>query len=332
MLGDVTERTPAVPADPLDRLAIHRHCVRLVATERLVLPRPRLPNMLRGSFEMSFRRLVCHDTTLDCRECPLRATCPYPPIFRPSPPASTERLSKQQDLPRPFLFEPPAQGHDVLEPGAPLQIGLTAFGSAQVALPYLVVALRALGDRGLGPTRGRLRLERVSAETPAGAVEVFDGAKTTVRTRTPALRLAHLHRPGDDSATRLRVRFLTPTTLKRDGRLIERPTLGDLAVRIRDRLSSLASFFGDGPLDIDFKGLARAADAVRTVECRTSWQHRTRRSSRTGETHETSGFTGEATYEGDLGPLMPLVRMGERLHVGKYAVWGNGWLAAEVLG
>lgn len=322
--------TSMTSAEPLDRLAMHRHSVRLLAAERVVVPRTRLPNMLRGTFEMAFRRLVCHDTSLDCRECPLRGTCPYPGLFRPSPPPESDRLSKQQDLPRPFVFEPPPSGHDVLEPGAPLDVGLTTFGSAQGSLPYLVVALQSLGDQGLGRTRGRLKLDRVSAETPAGTAEVFTAGDATVRTRTPPLRLTNLLRPGDERATRLRVRFLTPTTLKRDGHLVERPTFGDLARRIRDRVSSLASFFGDGPLDIDFAGLAQAADDVRTIECRTRWEHRTRRSSRTGASHETSGFTGEAVYEGDLGPLMPLVRMGEVVHVGKYAVWGNGWIAAEV--
>jgi CRISPR/Cas system endoribonuclease Cas6 (RAMP superfamily) len=122
----------------------------------------------------------------------------------------------------------------------------------------------------------------------------------------------------------VRVRFLTPTTLKRDGRLIERPSFADLACRIRDRLSSLAAFFGDGPLEMDFAGVGREAADVRTVECRTAWERRTRRSSRTGDVHELSGFVGEAVYEGALGQWMPLLRMGRRCTWGSTRCGGMG--------
>ena len=45
----------------LDRISIHRYRARFVARDRIVAPRTRLPNMLRGTFEMAFRRLVCHE-------------------------------------------------------------------------------------------------------------------------------------------------------------------------------------------------------------------------------------------------------------------------------
>jgi hypothetical protein len=32
-------------------------------------------------------------------------------------------------------------------------------------------------------------------------------------------------------------------------------------------------------------------------------------------------------YEGEVAQWMPLLRLGEALHVGKYAVWGNGQIA-----
>lgn len=327
------ERDPleASGLDPagLDRVAVHPHRLCFVAEQSVIAPQHRLPNMLRGTFEMAFRRMVCHDMTLDCRACPLLRQCPYPAVFRPAPPEGSDRLSKAQDLPRPFVFEPPIDARDRLAPGEKLQVGLTLFGRIAGLLPYFVVALRALADRGLGPTRGRLRLESVAADTPAGSHEVYEHSGAVVTPAHEGLRLHQLVRPGDAAARRIGVRFLTPTTLKRDGRLVTEPSFGDLVCRIRDRLSSLAAFYGDGPLNIDFAGVGRAAAAVRTIACRTSWERRTRRSSRTGDVHETSGFTGEAIYEGDLGAWMPLLRLGEAVHVGKYAVWGNGWYRLE---
>lgn len=313
----------------LDRLSIHRYRVALEARERVVAPRNRVANMIRGTFEMSFRRLVCHDVSLECRDCPLVLECPYPAVFRPAPPPGSERLSRQQDLPRPFVFEPPLDGRDELLRGDRFILGLSLFGSANRWLPYFVVALRALAERGLGPTRGRLRLVEIDAETGAGPLRVFEDREAVVRLSGEGFRVADLVTNGDGNARRVRVRFLTPTTLKRDGRLVERPSFADLVCRIRDRLSSLAAFFGDGPIEMDFAGVTRAAGEVETIACDTAWERRTRRSSRTGHVHETSGFVGEAVYEGGLGRWMPLLRLGEVLHVGKYAVWGNGRVQVE---
>jgi len=39
----------------LDRLTIHRYALVLSARERVITPTDRLPNMLRGAFEIAFR-------------------------------------------------------------------------------------------------------------------------------------------------------------------------------------------------------------------------------------------------------------------------------------
>jgi hypothetical protein len=42
-------------------------------------------------------------------------------------------------------------------------------------------------------------------------------------------------------------------------------------------------------------------------------------------THDLSGFVGEVTFAGELAPFLPYLKLGEYLHVGKNAVFGNGW-------
>jgi hypothetical protein len=169
--------------------------------------------MLRGAFEMAFRRLVCHDIELDCRTCPLRDVCPYPPVFRPSPPADAERLSKQSDLPRPFVFEPPLEVPAVLPAGEALKVGLSLFGTANRFLPYVVVALRVIAERGLGHNRGKLDLESLTAITPNGARSAYDADQSLVSIVHEPFRLSDLAEPADDAVERIRIRFLTPTTL-----------------------------------------------------------------------------------------------------------------------
>jgi hypothetical protein len=50
-----------------------------------------------------------------------------------------------------------------------------------------------------------------------------------------------------------------------------------------------------------------------------------RRSWKTGLSHDMGGFVGEVTYEGELEEFLPLLILGQYTHIGKYAVWGNGW-------
>jgi len=41
--------------------------------------------------------------------------------------------------------------------------------------------------------------------------------------------------------------------------------------------------------------------------------------------HDKSGFVGKITFEGDLKEFLPLLVLGEYIHVGEDAVFGSGW-------
>src|ERR1017187_9235070 len=81
--------------------------LRIVPQQELRLPAIGKSNTLRGAFGMAFRRLVCIPQCREARLCPLGKTCPYRIIFEPSPPPGADRLSKNQDIPRPFIFRLP---------------------------------------------------------------------------------------------------------------------------------------------------------------------------------------------------------------------------------
>jgi hypothetical protein len=102
--------------------------------------------------------------------------------------------------------------------------------------------------------------------------------------------------------------------------------------RLRDRINALSTFFGEGPLDVDFRGLGERAEKVRTVSDQIEWVERFRTSSKTHQCHELSGFVGECTYEfptNECGisnlELLKWLLTGELAHVGKHTAWGNGW-------
>lgn len=131
------------------------------------------------------------------------------------------------------------------------------------------------------------------------------------------------------AARRVRVRFVTPTELKSGQQLAERPEFGILFGRLRDRISTLRTLYGAGPLDIDFREMGARAGAVRMVRCDLRREEVERRSSRSGHRHPLGGLVGEAEYEGVMGEFLPYLRLGRWVGVGRQTVWGKGEIACE---
>jgi hypothetical protein len=128
-------------------------------------------------------------------------------------------------------------------------------------------------------------------------------------------------------AARIRVEFLTPTELKYEGCIVERPEFAILFARVRDRISTLRALYGSGPLEIDFNAAGARAAAVRMARCELRRVAVERRSSRTGQSHSIGGFTGFAEYEGELAEWVPYLEAARWTGVGRQAVWGKGEIA-----
>lgn len=314
------------PAEALAPLWCSRYVVRLMPLAPMALPAFGRGGILRGAFGLAFRGLVCHDLALDCRRCPIQPSCPYPAVFEPSPPPGSERLSTFQDLPRPFVVDPPRNPKATFERGERVEFGLTVVGRATHHLPYFVAAIQSLADSGLGPRRARFVLEELLVRGASGERTVYRGGDTRVSVQESPIRAADILQAGDEARDAVTLRFHTPTELKDGGRVIARPGFGPLMRRLRDRASALAAFFGDAPLEMDFRGVGDLAESVRLADDRTRCIEVSRQSQKTGQRHDVGGFVGDASFQGAaIGPLMPLLRLGEVLHVGRHAAFGNGW-------
>jgi CRISPR/Cas system endoribonuclease Cas6 (RAMP superfamily) len=136
---------------------------------------------------------------------------------------------------------------------------------------------------------------------------------------------SHRSTNGAGKVTRITLRFLTPTLWKADGLQARRPIFGVIAKRLRDRINALSYFYCGEGLDIDFKDFGEQEEKITTVADSTRWVESSRYSRRREVTHDLSGFVGEVTFEGELEMVLPYLKLGEYLHVGKNAVFGNGW-------
>src|SRR6516165_6430860 len=110
---------------------------------------------LRGGFGHVFKRTVCLWPPGDCGRCLLKNTCAYPYIFETAPPPGSAKLRGLEQIPRPFVIEPPDDGRTVYQPGERIEFRLVLVGRALEYLPYFVFTFRELGETGLGPGRGQ---------------------------------------------------------------------------------------------------------------------------------------------------------------------------------
>jgi hypothetical protein len=325
--------------------------VHLLPQQTLRLPAYNKGNALRGGFGGAFRRLVCVDLRWECGECTLRYSCPYTKVFNPFIPPGATQFSGNRNIPRPFVIKPPLTVQTQFAIGEAIVFDLILIGSAVEYLAYFIVTLRELGTGGFGLNRARVELSCVEAIGLDGAAAgVYEATTNRVTPGKPFELEVDLDGDQDEPsgkqsdhtssgreqpqpvASEVTLEFLTPTTLKagstleRGGDIVRHPAFHHIVKRLRDRVNALATFYGDGPLDLDFKGLGQAAERVETVDDQTRWVERTRYSRRRDVSHDLSGFTGSVTFRGDIAPFLPLLRVGEHVHVGKNAVFGNGWM------
>jgi len=292
-------------------------------------------NLVRGGLGAALRKTSCPSACLSPDNCPQHlpekspgqpSACPYHRLFEPR--ANGSGPSGLADWPRPFVLRAAHLEGATIAEGAFFHIGVHLFDLRPGAVPALEAALARWGRDGLGPERTAAMLSNVEGATQPLELMLDSSA---------------------DPVSRITVRFLTPTELKgpwggppepqggirrglQPGRRAPQrlaagaglPPFELLAVRIRDRLSTLRALYGEGALPIDFRGFAERAARVRTVGGAVREVAVQRRSRRTGQTHSLGGFIGEVEYEGDLAEFLPYLRAAAFTGVGRHTVWGKG--------
>ena len=303
----------------------HRFRFHFRSAGTLYFPVYKSGNIVRGAFGGIFRKLVCIPSCHDAKTCAIRADCPYVRVFEPRA-ARGEGPSGLADWPRPFVFRAAQLDGRTIPRGEAFHFDVHIFDVRDPALPYFVLAFAQLAREGLGPGRGRAELTSVDQLdlNAARVAQVFDG----VQLRMPELAAPNAVDLGGtpEHVGRARVRFVTPTELKAERQVVERPEFGILFGRLRDRIGTLRALYGAGQIEIDFRAMGERAAQVRMTRCDLQRTSADRLSSRTGQRHPLGGFVGEAEYEGELGEFLPYLRLGKWVGVGRQTVWGKGEL------
>jgi len=292
------------------------------ALEPVRFPAGSAGNAFRGAFGHILRRIACRDDCPGAKSCARRLECAYARLFEP---VCLEGPSGLADAPRPFVIRASGLDGRNYDSGETFWIDVHVFDLRQPVIPYLTAAMAALAEEGIGAARGRVRLGRVHSLDERGdpaACLYRDGCWLDESPAPPIMvSLDPCHPAGAQALT---VQFLTPTELKNQGRVLAGAPFAVVFARARDRVSTLRALYGDGPLDIDFRGMAQRAAAVETLASQLQWVRAERRSSRTGQVHPLGGFVGEVRYRGLLGEFLPFLEAARWTGIGRQTVWGKG--------
>jgi len=218
-------------------------------------------------------------------------------------------------------------------------LDLILIGSSRdVFLPYFVYAIGEMGLPKKGTKRPAYKLSRiVSLDYGRREVLVHDGR--FFKGEPQAIQMADIERGvnGDRGIAALTMHVQSPLRLKiQDGdeksRLVSRPSFQDLIDRLAFRADLLHVYHCGGQTDYDHRALVAAAGEVRMVDpSPIYWQERSRYSRSQDARMNLDGFMGEARFEGpNLERFLPLLKLGEYIHVGKNTTFGHGAIRVEV--
>ena len=202
------------------------------------------------------------------------------------------------------------------DPGSRLIVELPLICRGIDYLPYFIFAFGEMGKRGVGRRRGKFELEEVRTKT--GTI-VYKGGNIY---RPEPIRWSDLL--GDPLPERVTLRFVTPVRIKYRERLCGDLEFHILMRSLLRRISLLTFFHCGRELEVDFRGLILQAQKVRVVESNLLWHDWLRYSHRQRARLKLGGLMGEMTFEGNLEPFWPFLKLGEWIHVGKGTSFGLG--------
>lgn len=289
---------------------------------------------LRDALAQVMMQAVCTQTPRGAKPTPEHAAvCPVCWLLAAETDPGVVRRAYSLAGPQP----PP----EALAPGEEFDFTLTLFGEGYNFLPYFVLAAAAMGEVGVGPGRGKFRLLTIDAVHPLRGESrpILQEGEQIVRPQQLPLtwqdaRDAAASFPSEGE---LRLRFLSPTRLIEDDKLVKAPDFGIFFRHLLKRIDDLAMQHNSGarrpPEEVS--ELLALANEVRLIEQETRWVELKGPSQARHPQRPVpmGGLVGWARYRSrHWKRLLPFLLLGQGVQVGKLTSKGNGVFQVEMDG
>ncbi len=256
----------------------------------------------------------------------------------------------KKDIFPPLIIEPPLTTKEDFVPGDCFEMNLVLIGRAIEYLPFLLLTFIEIGKSGIGKRihltdKGRKKggtftVDEVRDTISGGKVfspkdggQMFDNYKP--------LDWQRVSGTGGAQPDNLTLRFLTPVRIKENKKLLNKFNgFGQFISHLYWRLILLAYFYSN-PWEISderFLELGWDVSRLREEFCgqadkdvkleispqSNKWREFRRWSNRRNDEMLLGGFVGDMKLSGNLAPYLPLLYLGEFIHLGKQTTFGLG--------
>ena len=267
---------------------------------------------LRGAFGRALRHASCITELPTCTACSLRQNCGYGVVFDPAPPLEPLHPSFRDGLPR-YFVQAPAIGAAQLGAGDTQQFTLVLLPGTQKRLGLIGYALRKAVEQELIKP-GMFKVTDIREEEQAITL-----------TTAPA---SDGNNPKPIHANTISLRWQTPLRLVQKGKPMMEPQQLDSITLIRALLRRQLQWCQLSQMPVpDSEALLQAASECTLNSSNLRWYAIQRYSSTQNQKIPLSGLMGSAQLRGTaqaLQTLLPLLQLGEQLHIGKDIVMGLG--------
>ncbi len=301
----------------MTELAVHRYQFNCETQVPLTL-NSYSGSMLRGAFGRALRTLVCVTKMEDCKSCLLYRQCAYPKIFEPPVPHNAQ-LQNFSAIPLPFVIEPPEMGKQTLKRGDTLSFNMVLIGQAIQHLPLITKAWQQALENGLGKGKSSLLLHNIVFEPEQTAEQVVYQYGEKERIASPEFNPLPL-----TMTDQISIQLKSPLRIQKKGKVLSNNMCGrDFLMALMRRYYLLKEFYGEAYQAPDFSYLVQHAEKI---DCTTrfEWYEWQRYSSRQKQKMMFGGVVGELKLQGDLSVFLPMLLLGQWLHVGNKTTFGMG--------
>ncbi len=284
----------------------------------------------RGGFGYVFKSIVCPVHDRDCIHSRLGDPCIYSEVFETPIPPGSSVMRKYPYAPHPFVLTPPLDRRAHFVSGTELSLELVLIGRAIPWLAYFIRTLEELGRRGVGPHTSRYRIERVDSLKQINGTRateqilVYDGIGRKV-VASPQIFEGRDFESKEGHGRAVTLSLLTPTRIVLGEKLATELAFSTLLRPLLRRIALLSYFHCGKEADVPLiRQLIEKAGSIRATKSNLRWRDWSRFSTRQQRLMKLGGLVGEIAYEGELGPFLPFLRVGELTHVGKGTSFGLG--------
>lgn len=310
-----------------------RLTITLAATQTVAWPHY-AGSTLRGAFGRALRKAACITGQAKCTGCHLRQSCAYGVVFDPVASAQPLHPSFRDGLPL-YLVQPPALGACQLQAGQTQSFDLLLLHGTEAHHSLIQHTLHSAVEKELFAP-GMFKL--TGTQTSQTALLPTSSATTAQHNQTQQAEPTH---------NQISLRWLTPLRLQHQGKPIFKPQQLDAPGLVRALLrrqmqwqqitgqkpetpappGTTPNSTPGVPVELKPQPTMDAAQACTLDTRQLHWHDLHRQSGTQKQKLPLGGLLGSATLTGPtnaLTALLPLLQMGEQLHIGKETVMGLG--------